>query len=225
MTASSQSWGPYTSAPRAPRYRVAWLVTVCLVGWALPALAGEKPKKVDPEELQARALFKDGQKAYDVGEFERALGLYTEAYKVKPLPGFLFNIAQCHRQLTNFKEAAFFFGRFIDNSKPEAANVELARELMADMQRQAEARASDVPHEVNLEPKATDRQTLPPPPPPPVAEVPLYQRGWFWGVVGGAVAVIAGGIVVGVVASQPRVAPYTPASTTLADIDARTSKP
>jgi hypothetical protein len=210
---------------------------------AAPSLANEKPtkpapsptlpssssssvapsKKLDPDESRARTLFKDGQTAYDVGEFENALRLFTEAYKVKPLPGFLFNIAQCHRQLGNFKEAAFFFGRFIDNSKPEAANVELARELMTQMEKRLEAsRPVDAPVATNLEPAAPVVPVLPPPPPPPAAEEPVYKKGWFWGVVGGAAAVVAAGVVVAVVASQPRVVPYTPVTTTLPDIDART---
>lgn len=57
------------------------------------------------EETKARALYKDGMKAYDVGDFEGALVLYSDAYKLAPLPGFLFNIAQCHRQLGNFERA------------------------------------------------------------------------------------------------------------------------
>jgi tetratricopeptide (TPR) repeat protein len=191
-------------------------------------------KKVDPVEQQARTLFADGQKAYDVGEFERALTLYSDAYKLKPLPGFLFNIGQCHRQLGNFERAAFFYGRFIDNSNTEAPNVELARELMADVSRrqaekdaaekraaqekaEAERRAADAPVAPPLTP--VEVSTLPPPP-PPVLEEPVTKKAWFWVVVSVGVAAVATGATLGILAgSQPREVPYTPRPTSLPDID------
>ncbi len=203
---------------------------------AVPAVA-QKAKKADPDEVKARALFADAQKSYDLGEFDQALPQYAEAYKLKPLPGFLFNIAQCHRQLGNFKEAAFFYGRFIDNSKPDAPNVELARQLLDDSNKQALAKAEAAAKkerddeearkaaaEKEKKPDAPLAATLvpadlPPSPPPLVVEeaTPVYQKGWFWGVVGGGAAVVAGGIVAGVLLS--RQGPKN--VTTLGDIDWR----
>jgi hypothetical protein len=216
--------------------RLVWCL-VLLVG-ALALAQTKSAKKPDAEEVKARALFKDGQTAYDVGEFKRALDLYTDAYKLKPLPGFLFNIAQCHRQLNDFKLAAFFFGRFIDNSKPEAANVELARELLADMTRRQdevdkaaaaaaaeEKPKTDVPLATSVDLKTPMLEpVLPPPPPPPIEETPVTKKGWFWGVLGGAAVVVAGGIVAGVLLSQPKTVPYVPTMTTLPDIDARSMR-
>lgn len=226
----------------------AWSLLLCVCVLTCPVIAlaqksdAKSTKKADPEELKARALFKDAQTAFDVGEFSRALELFTEAYKAKSLPGFLFNIAQCHRQLGDFKQAGFFFGRFIDNSKPEAANVAVAHELLTEMNRRqqqadedkrradevaaaaaAAAAKADAPVATSLEPVA-GKPMLPPPPPPPVDETPVYQKGWFWGVVIGGAAVVAGGIVAGVVANQPRVLPYSPTATNLNDIDARSAK-
>jgi tetratricopeptide (TPR) repeat protein len=211
---------------------VLWVAGLTLV--AAPVSAQPRPdarsskKAPDPDELKARALFKEGQTSYDVGEFKHALELYTEAYKVKPLPGFLFNIAQCHRQLGDYKMASFFFGRFIDNSSTESPVVAQARELLEDMNRRqadaeraAEKPKSDAPLATTLEPTAV-KEPLLPPPPPPVEETPVYKKGWFWGVVGGAVVVVAGGITAGVLLSQPKTVPYIPAMTTLPDIDART---
>lgn len=213
------------------------LVALALSLFAAPSPA-QKGRKPDPEETRARQLFKEGQTAYDVGEFARALERYTEAYKVKALPGFLFNVAQCHRQLGNFKEAAFFFGRFIDNTSPKAPNIELARELLEDMKKKNAAKeaeearlaeekrradeakkAADAPLARKLAPDGTP--LLPPPPPPPVEETPLYKKGWFWGVIAGGVAVVAGSVAAGVAASQPREVTYTPSAGTLDQIDGR----
>lgn len=213
------------------------VAVLALLSLGLAAQAQPK-KKVETDEQKARVLFADGQKAYDVGEFERALSLYSEAYKLKTLPGFLFNIAQCHRQLGNFERASFFFGRFIDNSKPAAANVELARELMTDMERRqaekadAEKKAADEKARAEAEAKAkSDAPIAPPltpvevvslPPPPPAVEPePVTKKAWFWVVIGGAVVAAAGGITAGVLLSQPREMMYVPRMTSLPDIDGR----
>lgn len=214
------------------RVAVLALLTLGLAAQAQPK------KKVETDEQKARVLFADGQKAYDVGEFERALTLYSEAYKLKTLPGFLFNIAQCHRQLGNFERASFFFGRFIDNSKPAAPNVELARELMTDMERRqaekadAEKKAADEKARAEADARAkSDAPIAPPltpvevvslPPPPPAVEPePVTKKAWFWVVIGGAVVAAAGGITAGVLLSQPREVMYVPRMTSLPDIDGR----
>jgi hypothetical protein len=193
-------------------------------------VASSQPKKkVDGDEQQARFLFGDGQKAYDLGEFERALQLYSDAYKLKPLPGFLFNIGQCHRQLGNFERAEFFYGRFIDNSNPDAPNTKLARELLADVAKKrvekeaAQRRAAD--EKVNAEAKAPLEvplvPVLVPPEPslpvsPPVADVPVTQNPAFWVVVGAVVVAVATGATVGIVLSRPQTR-----MTSLPDIDGR----
>ncbi len=198
------------------------------------AFAQQKTKKIEPDEAKARALFGDAQKNYDLGLFDRALEQYTEAYKLRPLPGFLFNIAQCQRQLGNFKEAAFFYGRFIDNSKADASNVDLAKQLFEDSkQKDAEktAEAARRNEEARVAAQAKNDAPvvttlvladLPASAPPLVVqeETPVYKKGWFWGVVGGGAAVaIAGGIYAGIRASQPMKTP-----TTLGDIDWRATR-
>ncbi len=208
---------------------------LALLAWAL-GVAAQPKKKLDPTETKARELFSQGQKAYDVGQFQQALSLYSEAYKLKALPGFLFNIAQCHRQLGNYKDAAFAFGRFIDNSKPEDSNVQLARELIDDMQRRqtekedAERKAQEAREEAERHARAEaalkDAPVLPPvivpetPPGPPVVVAEperVTSKPWFWGLVGGGVVAVA---VTGVVlALQPPAKSYgTP---NLADINGR----
>ncbi len=174
-------------------------------------------------ETKARALYKDGMKAYDLGDFAGALGLYSEAYKLTQLPGFLFNIAQCHRQLNDFERAAFFYGRFIDNSKPKASNVDLATQLLGEMKARQEQKvaaeqkkadedarladdarkAADAPKVASLVPVPVPVLDLPPPPPPPAEDSPVYKKWWFWTLVGVGVAAAAG-TTVGVIAGQPR---------------------
>ena len=187
-------------------------------------------------DAKAKALYKDGMKAYDLGDFDGALALYSEAYKLTQLPGFLFNIAQCHRQLTNFEQAAFFYGRFIDNSKPKAPNVDLAAQLLDEMKvkqaqkvaadekkaqdaqraaeeaRQEEARkaALDAPKVTTLVPAVSDLPPPPPPPPPPPEAAPVYKRWWFWTLIGVVVVGAAAGTGVAVASGNKQQPARTP---------------
>ena len=102
---------------------------------ALPALAE------DAGEAKAKAHFKDAQAAYNLGQFDKALEGYSAAYAAKPLPPFLFNIAQCHRQLGNWERAAFFYKRFVSMGAP-GADQEKVDQLITQMeQKQTEAEA------------------------------------------------------------------------------------
>jgi tetratricopeptide (TPR) repeat protein len=115
----------------------AGLRTIALVCSALLALpAWPQP---DGGTRSARARFAQAQHDYDLGRFTEALDGYTQAYELDPLPGFVFNIAQCHRQLHHWERAAFFYRRFLDLSPTAPANERVVRELIAECEhRQAE---------------------------------------------------------------------------------------
>jgi tetratricopeptide (TPR) repeat protein len=84
-------------------------------------------------ESQARRKIADAQKEYDLGEFGRALELYSEAYRLDPIPAFLFNIGQCHRQLGHWERAVFFYRRYLGLS-PHASNTAQVEKLIGDCQ-------------------------------------------------------------------------------------------
>jgi len=193
------------------------------------------------DDAKAKALFKEGEKDYNGGNFQSALEKYQQAYDLSPLPGFLFNEAQCYRQLGNFERAGFMYGRFIDLSKPKAPNVDLAAKLKAEVdQKQAEKKAADEAEAKRLaeakaaeDAKAKDAPvvahlTPPPPvdltpPPAPPEEKPVYKSGVFWTLVAVGVVVVAGGVTAGVLVAknqQPQ-QPPTLSMTTLPNIDAR----
>lgn len=197
----------------------------------LVVFAGTNPGRVyaqpnaDPALQKARVLFKDAELAYQLGEFQRSLSLYAEAYRVKPLPGFLFNIGQCYRQLGDYKQAAFAYGRFINNSRPNAENLDTARDLMAEMRRkQAEKEAADQAEDVRVAAVAArlgltpvgvvSTRGLPPLPTFPEGPRPWYKKGWVWGVIAGSAVLVAGGITAGVILGKaypilPAPSPYT----------------
>lgn len=87
---------------------------------------------------RAKALFSEGNKAFNLGEFENALALYTRSYRIKPLPGFLFNIAQCHRKLGHFQEAVTTYQAFLA-THPDASNRSVVEDLIKEAQDQLAA--------------------------------------------------------------------------------------
>lgn len=138
-----------------------------------PALASGADKKSD---RRARDLFQKGQTAYDVGDFKEALDAYTAAYKEKPLPAFVFNIAQCHRQLHAWEKAAFFYRRYL-TLMPNAPNAQQARDLLSEVEKSAaeEKKAADTggfaaaPVSPSTSEVSTPQPAGVPPPPPPAS--------------------------------------------------------
>jgi tetratricopeptide (TPR) repeat protein len=198
------------------------LAALFLAAWPLRAAAA-----ADPSEERARAEFKKGKTAYDLGRFEDALKAYSAAYELKPLPGFLFNMGQCHKQMGNWERAVFFYKRYVSLA-PSAKDAQTVRKLIEDCEaKQAEQKRKDEEAERLRKEEAekarlaalaaASRPTEPPvgglerPPPPgtePVGtdKAPAYTTWWFWTAVGVAVAVAGGATAAGVVAGQPRAA-------------------
>ncbi len=66
-------------------------------------------------------LYKAGKRKYELGEFDRAIGLFQQAYDEHPAPAYLYNIAQAYLKLENCPEALKHFKRFVAE-KPDAPN-------------------------------------------------------------------------------------------------------
>ncbi len=90
---------------------------------------------------KAKALFAEGNQHYSLGEFDRAMASYSLAYRLKPLPAFLFNIAQCHRKLGHFTDAIAMYQNYLVGV-PDAANKDVVESLIKEAKdRQAEEQA------------------------------------------------------------------------------------
>jgi tetratricopeptide (TPR) repeat protein len=149
----------------------------------------------------ARRHFEAGSRAFNLGEFKRAAEEYREAYRLKPDPGLLYNIAQSYRLDKNLEQALFFYRSYLRNS-PEPAQRNEVKQRIASLETQI-AQQQSPPNDVV-------RPTEPPPPNPvkpatasaelkPRADLvatapprrPLYKRWWVWTMTG-VVAVGAG---------------------------------
>lgn len=167
------------------------LLAVLLVVCALVA-----PVRAE-NKARARELYRQGTQHYKLGEYQDALTAFKEAYRNYEEPSFLFNIAQCHRQLGRKQDAVRFFRTYLDDV-PNAPNRAEVEQILASLetsieedQTKAAARQAAAP----VAPKPAPSQTRTPAPPSQVlvtaapARQPVYKKWWLWTAVGGAVAV------------------------------------
>jgi tetratricopeptide (TPR) repeat protein len=140
----------------------------------------------------AKQHFYQGEKLFALGRFDDALAEYEAAFDAKPLPAFLFNIGQCHRNLHDLDAAIFSYRKYL-HDEPDAANraevEDLIRELEDEQaheraradQRQTERARVAVRTSARANPALTARADD--------GHAPLYTRWWLWT----GVAVVAGG--------------------------------
>ena len=88
-------------------------------------------------KAQARMHYKKAKTAFEVGKYKIALAEYQSAYRLMPLPGFLFNIGQCYRNMKKPDKAIIAFKRYL-KQKPKAANREAVEGLIAELEAEIE---------------------------------------------------------------------------------------
>jgi len=135
----------------------------------------------DPAMRSARRHYDRGEKLFALGKFADALDEYQRAFDAKPVPEFLFNIGQCHRNLGDYEAAIFSFKKYL-KLEPAAPNRDKVEKLIDDLEAK---KGRDESQRLGLVKK-------PPPPPPPATETPIYNKWWFW--TGIAVVGVAGGV-------------------------------
>ena len=155
---------------------------LCLLAVAAAPHATRVAHAEDAAERTAKRHYDRGKKLYDLQKFEEALDAFQKAYDAKPLPGFLFNIGQCHRNLGDYKAAVFSFKKYL-KLEPEADNRDQVEELIDDLQRKIDEADTK---RLNLDDK-NKRQIEPPP--KETGDRPVYKKWWFWT---GVAAVTAG---------------------------------
>jgi tetratricopeptide (TPR) repeat protein len=151
--------------------RLFLLLMVCLAV-AVPARTASAD---DPATRSARRHFERGEKLFALGKFDDALEEYQTAFDAKPLPGFLYNIGQCFRNLGDLDQAIFSFKKYL-RLEPEAENKEAVERLISDLEEQKAKGEGE--KFVRRKPKQESK--------------PVYKKWWFWTGVG---AVVVGGSV------------------------------
>lgn len=178
------------------------VLAACLATGGLQAATPEA-------EQRARHSFERAEASFKAGLFAEALAGYQEGYDQLPLPGFLINIAQCHRRLGNLQQARTTYRKFIMVA-PDSPYVPEVKSLVAELDSLVEntghAAAADatqpatearpvrevpLPAAAGAVAAAADAVTAPNAlVTPPVAPEPSHAgtRWWLWGTLGAAVA-------------------------------------
>ncbi|MBN2493021.1 MAG: tetratricopeptide repeat protein [Deltaproteobacteria bacterium] len=133
---------------RSMRQIGCFLLFLCLLASALDARAEDRAR--------AKELFLQGETLYKLGRFAQALEAYSQAYKAAPLPGFLFNIGQCHRQLGDFEQAIFFFRGYL-REKPKASNRQVVEALIVESQQAQAAKEAEKKRQAELDREQAER--------------------------------------------------------------------
>ena len=131
-------------------------------------------------KTQARGHYKKAKAAFEEGKYKQALAEYQGAYRLMPLPGFLFNIGQCYRNMKKPDKAIIAFKRYL-KEQPKAGNREAVEGLIAELEAEIELKTplpgQDPPGttpDPGEDPSAPDPDDDPGKPPGPKT-VPAYK--------------------------------------------------
>ncbi|MFH1130209.1 MAG: hypothetical protein V1754_02670 [Pseudomonadota bacterium] len=141
-----------------------------------------------------------------MGKFLEAAEKYEKAYAARPLPVFLFNLAQCHMRMPekeNLEKAVHYFQSFLEN-EPSAPNSGAVKEQIQKLKQEiAQLRGApkkDKSIESSGEAPSFAAATNLPEKKSSLSQ-PWYKKWWVWSIVGAVVAGATVGIVVGVSSS------------------------
>jgi tetratricopeptide (TPR) repeat protein len=168
------------------------LLALCIIAIAVPATARVAHAE-DATERAAKRHYDRGKKLFDLQKFQEALDEFQKAYDATPIPDFLFNIGQCHRNLGDYQAAIFSFKKFL-KLDPEAPNREQVEQLIDDLQRKIDEGDTQ---RLGLRDKKPKN--------PETGDRPVYKKGWFWATL----AVVGAGAGVGVYLATRSSAPDT----------------
>jgi tetratricopeptide (TPR) repeat protein len=188
----------------------------------------------------AKQHYLNGAKAFEEGDFQRAIDEYRASYNLSRRPLLLYDLGQAYRKIGNNELALHSYQQFLVRST-EGRDLEYrdsattqVRQLEALIAEQRNVKTAPPDGVTNPEPEKTVKPAAEPPPPvekpapiavkPPVVEnrpvviardttparVPVYKRWWFWTATGVAAAGVAVGLGVGLTQSTTN---YPSAST------------
>lgn len=174
------------------RFSAAFAVAIALATAAPVAHAQQPDASLDEA---ARLTFESAREAFVAGDYERALGLFRQAYNLSQRPGLLYNIAQTLDRLRRDAETLQALREYLE-AFPDAPNrteVEarirvLEQSVAEDEQRRVREQRE---HERAVE---AARQNGEEPPPPPNQGIGILHPAIFISV--GGLALVGGGLAI-----------------------------
>lgn len=147
--------------------------------------------------VKATEHFDKGTRLYQVGEYAQALEEFKAGHIAEPDPSFIYNIAQCHRQLGHTKEAAVIYRRFLALDPTTSLHADVERkiaELEGQIRKDAGTIASAAPSQPPLPVNSVTAGVGPGQTGGPSAPVASERRSSRWPLwVGGALTLAFAG--------------------------------
>jgi len=141
--------------------------------WLLPLLllAATTARADDADdERAAREHYKRGAAAFKSGDFPEAIYELDEAYKLKPVPGLLYDLARSYDKLGDRIHSIKYYREYLAKSAPDSPHREAAAARLAELQAGARPGA-EKPHAAESPPAESAPAEAPPAEAPP-AEAP-----------------------------------------------------
>ncbi len=149
--------------------------------------------RADPV-AEAKARFEKGTALYAVERWDAAIAEFEAGYLLQPLPSFLYNIAQAHKQAGRREKAVKYYQKYLDLD-PGASDRAEVEKVIAELS----ALPREVPHP---EPRLVSPMIEAAPPAKP-SPGPIYRRWYVWTAVALVViAAVAIGVGVGIEESR-----------------------
>ena len=143
-----------------------WLAFALVLVSLAPARADEDPASLSSAERtrRSRAHFDAGRAHFNLGEYDRAEQEFEAGYRLKPLPLFLYNIAQSARHAGHTQKALDMYRRYliVEPNAPEKKEVD---KQIAELERELQKQEAPPPQPVlqNAAPPSENSQPQPPP--------------------------------------------------------------
>lgn len=219
----------YDASMRRVNFVLALMVALAAgVARAQPAPSSQP---ADALAAEAQRHWTAGMAHFQLEEWDDAIKEWEAGFRLKPVPQFLYNIAQAYRQSKRYDKALSFYRKYLRMS-PDAPNrpeveghIKTLEALVAEQQK-----ATNKPPVQPLPSTPPDHAATATAPAAPATSAPttttttnapaattsseparaeltataprkesVAHKAWFWGVMAGAVVVVAAAVTVGVV--------------------------
>ena len=130
-------------------YHVKWPAAEKPVAAATPAAAAKDAAPANtaanaapPSPAEAKGLYDQGRREFNLGHYVEALALFERAYKAQPVHKLLYNIGQCHRLLGNLEQAKRVYRAFIAEAPEGEPMVPQVEEKLAEIESALKAQSA-----------------------------------------------------------------------------------
>ena len=191
------------------------ILLITMVSALCIARVEAKPADVS-KTSEAKLRYESGLAHFNLQEYKQSIEDFEAAYRLKPDPVFLYNLAQAHRLSENAERALYFYRAYLrsstnpPNRHEVEGRIETLEKLLAEKQQLAKPPDHTLPPYDGKTPQPTPEPAPivgPTPTSAPVvvqpvrhadSRTPVYKKWWLWTIVGVAVVGAAVGVGLGV---------------------------